>query len=59
MSRSEVHEALKSLDPHKVVDSDGVPNDFLRNFADQLTDPLHLIFNKSLVDGIFPSQWKD
>ena len=38
---------------------DGIPNTFLRNLADQLTDPMLLIFNKPLTDGIFPSQWRD
>ena len=56
ISRSEVYEALKSLDPHKAIDPVGIPNSFLLNLADQLTYPLLLIFNKSLTDSFFPSQ---
>ena len=33
ISRSEVYEALKSLDPHKAIDPDGIPNRFLLNLA--------------------------
>ena len=33
ISRSEVYEVLKSLDPHKAIDPDGIPNSFLLNLA--------------------------
>lgn len=49
---------LQSLDCTKGVGPDGIPSIFIKECASELVMPLALIFNKSLISGIFPSKWK-
>lgn len=49
---------LRALDQTKGPGPDGIPNIFLKTFADHLADPLCIIFNKSLNEGYFPKNWR-
>lgn len=53
-----VLEALQNVDASKGPGPDGISPLFLKNCASSLAEPLHLIFTKSLMAGIFPSNWK-
>lgn len=37
---------------------DGIPSVFMRNCCNNLLKPLHIIFNKCISFGFFPSKWK-
>lgn len=50
--------ALKSLDVSKGAGPDGLPPIFIRLCSNALAEPLFIIFQKSLTDGVFPSLWK-
>lgn len=51
---------LSSMDTNKGIgmDMDIVSPIFLRNCAELLSTPLHIIFSKSLESGVYPSKWK-
>lgn len=49
---------LKSLDLSKTAGPDALPATFIVNCADELTEPVTLLFRRSLSDGIVPSLWK-
>lgn len=49
---------LKLLDAAKGPGPDGIPPSFFKNTAETICDPLHLIFNKCISTGQFPSVWK-
>ena len=52
-----VMEKLNSLNPGKSTGPDGWHPYFLYSLADILCTPLKILFNKSLREGIVPSQW--
>lgn len=54
----DVHNYLLKLDCNKGAGPDGIPPEFLKNCADLLAHPLHIIFIKSLRLGQFPDHWK-
>lgn len=49
---------LKKLDTSKGPGPDGLPVIFLKSTANTLAKPLHILYNKCLKEGIFPSLWK-
>ena len=49
---------LCTLDEKKSVGPDGISARFLREIAKEITDPLTTLFNKSLMTGVFASDWK-
>lgn len=58
LTELDIYGALKKLDPQKGAGLDNIPNIFLIECANTLSQPLHKIYNKSLRDGIFPNIWK-
>ncbi|KAF0736594.1 Uncharacterized protein FWK35_00021647, partial [Aphis craccivora] len=55
---NEVHTALESLQSTRGSGPDGIAAPFLYHCKDILALPICLIFNKSLIEGSFPSIWK-
>jgi hypothetical protein len=55
ISVDDVHCALTRFRNNKSIGPDGIPADFLYNLRDVLSFPLHLLFQKSLIEGKFPS----
>lgn len=55
---TEVHDLMSSLDVNKGAGSDGIPSIFIKNCAMSLSNPLSIIYNKSLAEGQCPSIWK-
>lgn len=58
ISLSDVQRCLSGLDANKGAGPDGIPPVFVKNCAKELTPPLHIIFSKSLSEGVFPDLWK-
>lgn len=58
VSFDEVFKQLRSLDIKKGAGPDGIPNILLRNCAVGLCEPITHIFDKSVMSGVFPRQWK-
>ncbi len=54
----EVSEIMKKLNVSKATGPDGVSYRLLKECADSLAIPLCRLFNKSFIDGMFPSKWK-
>ena len=54
----EVIKILKSLDVSKSNGPDNIGNLILKLNAESLGEPMTFLINKSLKDGIFPSDWK-
>lgn len=57
-SESDVLEALYDLDPSKAKGIDGIGPNVLKHCALALYQPLHHLFNKSLVDHCLPTEWR-
>lgn len=53
-----IYKKLKSLDEAKGAGSDGIPPVFIIRCAQSLVIPLHIIFNLSFQEGVFPKIWK-
>ena len=57
-STSRVREALERLDGNTSSGPDGIHPLLLKRCANQLTYPLHVIFQRSFSEGQLPSDWK-
>ena len=53
-----VHDELLKLDTSKAAGPDGIPAVLLRSCADQLAFPLSQLYQKTLVTGKLPQEWK-
>ena len=49
--------SLKQLNINKATGSDGIPVRLLKETADQIILSLTMLFNKSLLLGIFAGDW--
>lgn len=58
LTRSEVLSSILSLPDKTTMGMDGVPCDLLKEFANELADPLCAIFNRSIQQGQFPTVFK-
>ena len=50
---------LVKLQTNKAMGPDNIPPQILKEFANELAEPVTLIFNKSLSSGLVPALWKD
>ena len=57
ITREMVQEKIQGLNPGKTPGPDGWHPVFLKNVSDLITTPLSMLFQKSLCEGIVPSQW--
>ncbi len=55
---AEVCKILKGLNISKATGPDGVGNRILKECAESLAVPLTDLFNRSMLEGIFPDSWK-
>ena len=53
-----VQDKLSKLNPNKAQGPDQVPPTVLKELSKQLAMPLCILFNKSLVSGLIPEEWK-
>jgi len=56
--RSDIKNKLQNLDVKKGAGPDGLPPCILRECTAYFIDPLFILFNKSLDEGVVPSIWK-
>ncbi len=49
---------LEGVKPHKSAGPDGVQPSLVKILADMLVEPITVLFNQTLVDGI-PADWKE
>ena len=59
ITQEKVLKKLKQLDTTKSPGPDGFHARFLNELAEELSEPLALIFSKSLEEGSLPTTWKD
>jgi len=58
ISTEKVEEEIKNLNVNKVCGPDEVNPRMLKELASYISEPLALIFNKSLLSGTLPNDWK-
>lgn len=58
ISAEDIIKASKRLKPSSSPGPDGIPTCILKKCIQQLSLPLHHIFNLSISSGVFPAQWK-
>lgn len=58
IDRRAVHNVLQQLDSTKAPGPDIINNQILKKCADTLCTPLASLFNRSLSEGILPTEWK-
>jgi len=56
---SDVYEKLAKLCPDKAAGPDNLSPRFLLQIKDYVTNPLYLLFRKSLDEGTVPTDWKN
>ena len=56
--KSDVVKLIKAVDVNKAHGHDGISVKMIKICADSIAHPLTLIFQKSLVAGIFANDWK-
>ena len=52
-----VLQKIQEMNPGKSPGPDGWHPVFLKNVADLISQPISILFQKSLIEGIVPSQW--
>ena len=55
---AEIIGKIMGLDTAKGAGPDGIPPLFLKNCCQSLTEPLRLLFQRSMDIGVFPATWK-
>ena len=58
INAEEVKVKLNNLNINKSMGPDKIPSIILKNLSEELCEPLSIIFNKSLKEGIVPLIWK-
>ena len=57
ITSSELGNILRKIDASKASGPDGIPGSLLKVGAYQLSEPLAILFNKSLINGELPKDW--
>ena len=55
---SEIEKHINSLKPKKSRGLDGIDNLLVKELRDIISEPLSIIFNNSLIEGVFPCRMK-
>ena len=58
MSQSIVEMKLNKLNVNKASGVDGIHPSLLREFSEQLSDPLSILFRGTLDEGVVPTDWR-
>jgi hypothetical protein len=58
LTPEDIYKNLISINCNKGAGPDEIPPVFYKNCAENLVAPLSILFNKSLMSGIFPNIWK-
>ena len=57
-SREEILDALRGINRHKATGFDGLSPRMLQLVADEIADPLTVIFNQVIQESEWPMEWK-
>ena len=57
-SSTEIKAVIINLDSNKAVGPDKIHNKLLTAAVDIISEPLAILFNRCIAEGIFPSTWK-
>ena len=58
VTNTEVDRLIRNLQPKPSSGHDGISNKLLKGLRESIVEPLQLVINKSLCEGIFPSDMK-
>ena len=58
MSQSIVEMKLNKLNMNKASGVDGIHPSLLRELSEQLSDPLSILFRRTLDEGMVPTDWR-
>lgn len=58
ISSAMVRDIIVALDSNKAVGPDGIHNKVLKKAVDVISEPLAILFNRSLERNTFPAMWK-
>jgi hypothetical protein len=58
IKESDIEYIIANLDTNKAIGPDLISHKVLKSVRFSISKPLCLLFNKSLNEGVFPSQWK-
>jgi hypothetical protein len=58
ITENEIIDVIQILDPNKATGPDKISHNMLKISPDKITKPLLIIFNKSLQQSKYPSNWK-
>ena len=58
ITRKSIVDCIKYLKPNSSPGPDSLPSKFFKQFADQLSNPLQIIFSRSFNEGKLPLEWK-
>ena len=57
-NKTEITKLISSLKNKTSSGHDGISNKILKGITDSIVEPLNIIFNKSLEEGVFPTEMK-
>ena len=55
---NDIVKKIKNLKPNSAAGPDNIPARFLQTFSTLISEPLALIFNKSIETGTVPPDWR-
>ena len=58
-TKEAVRKKLKNIDPSKSRGPDNIDSCVLKELADQLCEPITILFQRSMNEGTLPKTWKD
>jgi len=58
VTSNEVFNTIMKLKDGKAPGNDGFTTEFLKKLASDISVPLAMIYNKSLLEGVVPHEWK-
>ncbi|RUS84500.1 hypothetical protein EGW08_007739 [Elysia chlorotica] len=58
VTEEDVIKKLNRLDPNKAPGPDNISSSILKQCSNELAAPLAILMNKSLEEGVIPSEWK-
>lgn len=59
IEQSEIQKRLETIDCSKSAGFDEIPPIFLKNTSSSISNPVFIIFSKSILQGVFPLSWKE
>lgn len=57
-SHEAIFSVLRTIDTNKGIGTDKVSPLFLRKCAESLVEPLHILFQQSIANSVYPAKWK-